>query len=108
MTEATVPEKSSEPVEFLQIWSNSFSQVLGQITGSAVACVVRPEAPPDLTAPGEGDFWAGVTCSGALRGEMILRLAGATVLRLAQIFMSDPATPEAHPPPNHPRAAVKL
>ena len=108
MTEATVPEKSSEPVEFLQIWSNSFSQVLGQITGSAVACVVRPEAPPDLTAPGEGDFWAGVTCSGALRGEMILRLAGATVLRLAQIFMSEPATPEAQPTADHREAVVEL
>ena len=108
MTEATAPEKSSEPVEFLQIWSNSFSQVLGQIKGSAVACVVRTEAPPDLTAPGEGDFWAGVTCSGALRGEMILRLAGGTVLRLAQIFMSEPATPEAQPTSDHREAVVEL
>src|SRR5258708_14527965 len=108
MTEATVPANPSEPVEFLQIWSNSFSQVLGQIKGSAVACVVRTEAPPDLTAPGEGDFWAGVTCSGALRGEMILRLAGATVLRLAQIFMSEPATPEAQPTADHREAVVEL
>src|SRR5260370_24322912 len=95
MTEATVPANPSEPVEFLQIWSNSFSQVLGQITGSAVACVVRTEAPPDLTAPGEGDFWAGVTCSGPLRGEMILRLAGPQLRRPAHIFLADTPTPGA-------------
>jgi flagellar motor switch protein FliN len=69
---------------------------------------VRQEAPPDLTAPGEGDFWVAVTCSGALRGEMILRLAGATVLRLAQIFMSEPPTPEAAPTADHREAVVEL
>jgi flagellar motor switch protein FliN/FliY len=39
---------------------------------------------------------------------MILRLAGATVLRLAQIFMSEPATPEAPPSADHREAVVEL
>ncbi len=112
MTEATAPAPQSQPAEFLQIflqiWGDSFSQVVGQITGSAVPCVVRTEAPPDLTPPSEGDFWAAVTCSGALRGEMNLRFAGATMLRLAQIFTSEPAAPEAEPTADHREAVVEL
>lgn len=108
MSEAAAAARQTEPTGFLQIWADSFSQVVGQITGSAVPCVVRTEAPPDLVAPGEGDFWAAVTCSGTLRGETIVRLAGATVLRLAQIFMSEPATPEAEPTVDHREAVVEL
>ena len=111
MTEAEAPtqSESAESLQaFLAIWGESFSQTLGQITGAAVTCVVRTEAPPDLTPPGEGDFWAAVTCSGSLRGEMILRFAGATALRLAQIFMSDPATPEAELTADHREAVVEL
>ena len=112
MTEAAAPALQPEPAEFLQIflqiWAESLSQVVGQITGSAVPCVVRTEAPPDITPPGESDFWAAVTCSGSLRGEMILRFAGATMLRLAQIFMSEPPTPEAEPSADHREAVVEL
>src|ERR1700676_5505714 len=108
MTEAAAPARQSGPVEFLKIWAASFSQVVAQITTSAVPCEVRTDAPPDLTAPGETDFWAGVTCSGALRGEMILRLAGATVLRLAQIFMSEPASPDIPLTADHREAVIEL
>jgi flagellar motor switch protein FliN len=112
MTEAASPALEPGPAEslqiFLQTWGESFSQVAGQITGSAVPCVVRTEAPPDLTPPGESDFWAAVTCSGSLRGEMMLRCAGATVLRLAQIFMSEPVTPEAELTQDHREAVVEL
>jgi flagellar motor switch protein FliN/FliY len=112
MTEAAAPAQPSEPAEslqaFLAIWGESFSQTLGQITSAAVPCVVRAEAPPDLTPPDDGDFWAAVTCSGSLRGEMILRFAGATALRLAQIFMSEPSTPEAELTADHREAVVEL
>jgi flagellar motor switch protein FliN/FliY len=114
MTEATAaaPARQPEPLEplqmFLRTWGESFSQALGQITGSPVPCVVRTEAPPDLTPPGEGDFWAAVTCSGSLRGEMMMRFAGATTLRLAQIFMSEPATPESGLTADHGDAVVEL
>jgi flagellar motor switch protein FliN/FliY len=57
---------------------------------------------------GEGDLWAVVTSSGGVRGEMSLRLAAATVLRLAQIFMSEPATPEAQPTSDHRDAVIEL
>jgi len=107
-TSARQPEPAESLQMFLGIWGESFSQALGQITGSAVPCVVRTEAPPDLTAPGASDFWAAVTCSGSLRGEMILRFAGASTLRLAQIFMSEPATPEAELTADHRDAVVEL
>jgi flagellar motor switch protein FliN/FliY len=107
MTEASAPATPPE-AEFLKIWSDSLSQVVGQITGAAVPCRVLAEAPPDLAPPEESDFWASVTCSGGLRGEMTLRLAGATVLRLAQIFMSEPPTPEAALTADHGEAVVEL
>jgi len=110
MTDATAAARQPEPAEFLQIWSDSLSQVLGQITGSPVSCIVRGEAPTGLAAADSGDLclWAVVASSGALRGEMTVRLAGATVLRLAQIFMSEPATPEALPTADHRDAVVEL
>jgi flagellar motor switch protein FliN len=76
---------------FLQIWTESFSQVLGQISGSAVPCKVAGEAPVDFAA-GEGDVWVVITFSGGLRGEMTLRFSSATAVRLAQIFTGEPAT----------------
>jgi flagellar motor switch protein FliN len=118
MTEATAPARQFEAREFLQIWSDSFSRVVGQITGSAVPCTVQAETAPsadlssadsssadlppaDLPPPGEGDLWIVATSSGALRGEMSMRLASATVLRLAQVFRSEPAIPEAQPTADH-------
>jgi flagellar motor switch protein FliN/FliY len=108
MTEATAPARPTGPEEYLQIWADSIAQVVGQITGSGAPCGVRTQAPPDLTPPEEADFWSAVTCSGALRGEMTQRLAGATVVRLAQIFMSEPATPDAQPTAEHREAVVEL
>jgi flagellar motor switch protein FliN/FliY len=108
MTEASAPAQQPGPAEFPQIWGGSFSQVVGQITGAAMPCVVRTEAPADLPPAGESDLWAMVTSSGALRGEMALRLTGATVLRLAQIFMSEPANAEAPLTDDHREAVIEL
>jgi flagellar motor switch protein FliN/FliY len=108
MTEAAAPAKQSGSVDFLQIWAASCSQLVAQITGSAAPCEVRTEAPPDLTPPGESDFWACLTCSGGLRGEMILRVAEATALRLAQIFMSEPVSPDIPLTADHREAVVEL
>jgi flagellar motor switch protein FliN/FliY len=106
-TPAQQPAERPDPAEFLQMWSDSFSQVLGQITGSAPPSAVEKEL-PDATPPADADLWAVVTSSGALRGEMSLRLGPATVLRLAQIFMSEPATPGVQPTPEDCEAVVEL
>lgn len=112
MTEAAAPARQPEPAEalqiFLQIWSESFSQVIGQITGSAVPCIVRAETPAHCPPAEPSDFWAMVTSSGGLRGEMSVRLTAATVLGLAQIFMSEPATPEAELTADHREAVFEL
>ncbi len=115
MTEASAPARQPEPTEFLQIWADSFSHVVGQVTGSAVPCVVRTEARADLQsgdpapAPaGADDLWAMVTFSGGLRGEMSLQVAAATAIRLAQMFMSETATPEAESTADYREAVVKL
>jgi flagellar motor switch protein FliN len=56
----------------------------------------------------EGDLWIVVGCSGSLRGEMSLRVPGAALLRLAQIFMSEPASPEAQLTGEHREAVIEL
>jgi flagellar motor switch protein FliN len=112
MTDAAAPAQQSarqpEAAEFLRFWSDSFSQVLGQITGSAPPSAVEKEVPTDVTPAAEGDLWAVITASGALRGEMGVRLAAAIGLRLAQLFMSEPATPDAQLTPDHREAVVEL
>jgi len=129
MTEATAPALEPGPSEFLQIWSESFSQVMGQvmdqmtgqITSAAVAGAVRTEASANFPPAAEDDLWVEVTATGGLRGEMSLRLGAATVLRLAQTFMGEPATsepatsepptpptPEAQPATEHHDAVIEL
>lgn len=108
MSEATVPVPQSAAREFVGIWNDSFSQVLGQVTGTAFPCALEEEKPPDVPASAEGDLWVVITCSGSVRGEMSLHLAAATVLRLGQAFMSEPPTPDAQPTADHRDAAVEL
>jgi flagellar motor switch protein FliN/FliY len=81
---------------------------MAQIAGSAVPCTVRSDAPAELLPEGADDLWALVSSSGALRGEMRLRLPPATVLRLAQVFMSEPEAPEAAVTADHRDAVVEL
>jgi flagellar motor switch protein FliN/FliY len=108
MMEAAAPALQPGPAEYMQIWSESFSQVVGQIKGLAVPSSVSSAAPADLPPAAEGDLWAIVTSSGGLRGEMSLRLAPATVLRLAQALMSEPDAPEMELTGDHREAAVEL
>lgn len=108
MSETSAPVQPSGSAEFLQVWSETFSQVLGQTAGTAFSCTVEKDKPSDLAAAGEGDRWIVITASGSLRGEMSLRLLPATVLRLGQIFMSEPPAPEAQLTPDHFESVVEL
>ncbi|MFZ1006810.1 MAG: FliM/FliN family flagellar motor switch protein [Candidatus Sulfotelmatobacter sp.] len=108
MTEAAAPALEPAPAEYIQIWSESFSQVVGQIKGSAVPSAISPAAPADLPPAAEGDLWAVVTSTGSLRGEMSLRLPPPTVLRMAQALMSEPDAPEVELTADHREAAVEL
>jgi len=108
MTEASAPALEPEPAAYIQIWADSFCQVLGQITGSVVPCVVGADMSSELPGAGENDLWVVVTSSGALRGEMTLRMAAATALHLAQIFMSEPLTPDAELTADYRDAVLEL
>lgn len=108
MTDLTVSPPSRQPVEYIRLWAENFAHVLTQITGGAMPCVARPEAPTDLESAAETDLWATVTCSGGLRGEMCLRVASPTVLHLAQIFMSERLSPEAGLTADHRDAFIEL
>jgi flagellar motor switch protein FliN/FliY len=108
MTEAADPINQPEPFQHLQAWAESFAQVLGQIGGTPFPCAALAEAPAGLAPATESDLWMVCTCSGGLRGELSLRLPASSVLRLAQIFMSEPPAPEASLTPEHREAAVEL
>lgn len=108
MTEATPSTPSPQPGEYVSLWAENFAQVLAQITGGAMPCVGRAEAPADLAPAAETDLWAMITSAGGLRGEMSLRVASAAVLRLAQIFMSEPVSAEAELTADHRDALIEL
>src|ERR1700744_1261534 len=121
-TAAGLEPKSAEPNSsaYIQIWTDSFSQVIAQITGGPVPCRVSPVAPPE-SAPaekaaaepaaqpaGESDQWIVITSAGALRGEMRLRLPPASILRLGQAFMSEPAVADSPLTADHRESVVEL
>jgi flagellar motor switch protein FliN len=115
MTELTPPtaQSGSEVVDawlesWSGIWSESLSQVFGQIAGSPVPCAVKTEPPADVAPAGESDFFVMITSSSSLCGEMSVRLAPAALLQLAQTFMSEPLTAEAPVTADHRDAVVEL
>jgi flagellar motor switch protein FliN len=92
MTEASAPALS-ESAQLLEAWSESLTQVLGQISGSPQPCTVLGEAPTALPGAVTGDLWIACVCSGGLRGEMSLRVSAGQAIRLAQILMGEPQAP---------------
>jgi len=108
MSATTASTLEPKPAEYVQLWAESFSQVMKQIMAVAVPCLVQPSAPADLSPSGEDDLWALVTSAGALRGEMVVRVPPVTVLRLAQIFVGEPGAAAAEPTAEHREALLEL
>ena len=108
MTDDASPPNRPEPFRHVEVWAENLAQVLGQISGSPLACVALAEPPAGLAAAMNDDLWLVCTLSGGLRGEMSLRLPPASILRLAQIFMSEPPAAEALLTPDHREAAAEL
>ena len=82
---SSAASSSAAPSPYIQVWVESFAEVLGQILGAPLPLVALAEAPAELTPPGDTDLWIICACSGGLRGEMSLRLPPAYILRLAQL-----------------------
>jgi len=106
MTEAAVATHA-EPLQHLQVWAESLSQVLGQVSGSPVPAAVLSEGPADLPSQADDDLWLLCVYSGNLRGEACWRLPKGSVLRLAQSFMGE-STPVAEITPEHREAVLEL
>jgi flagellar motor switch protein FliN len=90
MSEAAVISPQ-DPARLIQLWAEVLGQALGEISGTPMSSTVLSEAPPELRPAGDADLWILITSSGALRGEMALRVPAVSTVRLAQIFMSEPA-----------------
>jgi len=101
---------SPDPVElgsYLQTWADVLAQIIGEITGSAAICAVQSEPPSELPAAAESDLWIVAAGSGALRGEMSIRLSSAATVRLAQTLMNEPPS-AAEVSGEHREAALEL
>ena len=105
MTNAA-PSPDSRVTAYLQAWADALSQTMGEIAGVPSASTLMSEA-PEAGAESPADFWIIAGCSGALRGEMSLKLAPAATVRLAQILMNEPAT-AADLTADHREAALEL
>jgi len=97
-----------EPAPFVEAWSASLGQVLGQVSGKPEPCAVVSETPPELPLPADGDLWLLSPLSGGLHGEMSLRLPVATATRFAQTFMGETPAPAAEVSPEHREAVLEL
>jgi flagellar motor switch protein FliN len=108
MTEAGAAAGGSPTAEYLQLWAEQAAEVMRQITGTAAPCTVLADEPAGIVAAGEQDLWALVSSSGALRGEMRLRMPPPAVLQLAQAFVSEPVNPADELTADHKDALVEL
>jgi flagellar motor switch protein FliN len=108
MSDATRAAHESPIAQCVQTWTDILSQVLGEITGSSMPCITLYEAPTALPAPAASDLWVIAACSGALRGEMSVRIPSAATVRLAQLFVGDPAASAQETTSEHREAAIEL
>jgi flagellar motor switch protein FliN/FliY len=108
MAEASAAAPETRGPEYVQLWVDSFAQVVTQITGAPVPCRMLLEIPGEPKPAVEGDQWVMVTHAGGLRGELSVRLAAPSVLRLGQAFMSEPAAPDVALTPDHRESVIEL
>jgi flagellar motor switch protein FliN/FliY len=108
MAEVSAAAPETRGPEYVQLWADSFAQVITQVTGAPVPCRVLPEAPGELKPAAESDQWVMVTQAGGLRGELSVHLSTPSVLRLGQAFMSEPAAPDVPLTPDHRESVIEL
>lgn len=107
MAENSITE-NPDLLGFVQAWCESVSQVLTQIAGAPLSCQWQNQAPAELASVCESDLWFVGTASGAVRGEMSLRLNAASALRGAQLLMSLPPDPAAEIAAEHREATLEM
>lgn len=87
-------ETSEHPAQnFVQLWAQSLSLVLGQIAGTPFSLLLS-EVSPEHPAETATDLFVTVTASGPIQGEMGFRLPQTTAVALAKIFLQDTSATE--------------
>lgn len=108
MTETTTAPVRPPTAEYIQLWAEVAAEAIGQITGKAIPCRALTDEPDGLGSSNEQALWALVTSSGALRGEMRLRVPPAAALWLAQTFVGEPSNTGAELTSDHKDALIEL
>jgi len=102
---------SSAPLDsgqFVQKWGDAMAQVLAEISGAPQPSAVLSEPLADVPGASGNDVWMLAALSGALRGEMSLRVPAKSAVRFAQTFMSEPSAPDAELSSDYRDALIEL
>lgn len=82
-------EISEHPAQnFVQLWGQSLSLVLGQIAGTPFSLLLS-EVSPERPAEASTDIFITVTIAGPVQGEMGFRIPQAAAATLAKVFLQD-------------------
>jgi|SRR5271165_3710085 len=103
MTEMSVRPITPELRTWLNTWKSSTQQVLSQVAGKPIELDLSAEPLPAVEAPAAAgpaeappapDAWYTVAASGAVRGEMALRIPSAAGATMAQLLIgaADPSS----------------
>ena len=84
------PPISDVAQNFIQLWVESLSSVLGQIAGQPLSFAAQ-QAPPESAEATDKDLYLIVTAGGAVRGEMGLRIPPVSAAALAKVFVGERA-----------------
>jgi flagellar motor switch protein FliN/FliY len=103
MTEIPGPELTPELRAWLETWKTCVEQVLSQVSGQTMAFEISAEPLPAA----DSDLWYAVTAGGAAQGEMAMRLAADSAVRLAQRFLGE-TEPTGGPSAEHKEALEEL
>lgn len=88
-------ENPEHPAQnFVQLWAQSLSLVLGQIAGAPFSLLLK-EVSPDRPAEAGTDIFVTVTASGPAQGEIGFRVPQSEAKTLAAIFMQDDSVADA-------------
>jgi len=90
-----------DPAQPFALWAESLARALAKHSGATLPWTVQmvqaaqTEAVPAAPPPGAGDLWISCASTGALRGEMSLRIPEPSLPPLARLIRSDPSLPDS-------------
>jgi flagellar motor switch protein FliN len=102
----SAPDAEARP--YMQVWAESFTQVLSQIAGASFAVEYLAEAPAEAQPLQETDLRVVMVAAGRLRGEMSLRIPRPYALGVAQLFLSEAQDAAADFKPDYREAIEEL